>query len=311
MKKLIAFALCAVMVVAALAGCSNAAKPEETTATPAADATQATQEAAKPETMTGAIDVLSREDGSGTRGAFIELFGVEQKNDAGEKVDHTTDAAEITNSTSVMLTTVAGDPAAIGYISLGALSDDVKALKIDGVEATAENVANGTYTVARPFNIATKGEATGVAADFITYILSAEANEIIEEKGYIGVDGAKHYEAKDASGKLTISGSSSVTPLMEALKEAYEKLNPNVTIEIQQSDSSAGMNAVRDKICDIGMASRELKESELAAGIKPLVIAMDGIAVIVSNDNPVTGLTRDQVKAIYTGEVTDWGEVTK
>ena len=306
MKKLIAFALCAVMVVAALAGCSNAAKPEETTATPAADATQATQEAAKPETMTGAIDVLSREDGSGTRGAFIELFGVEQKNDAGEKVDHTTDAAEITNSTSVMLTTVAGDPAAIGYISLGALSDDVKALKIDGVEATAENVANGTYTVARPFNIATKGEATGVAADFITYILSAEANEIIEEKGYIGVDGAKHYEAKDASGKLTISGSSSVTPLMEALKEAYEKLNPNVTIELQQSDSTTGMNDAAEGISDIGMASRELKQEELDKGLVPTVIAMDGIAVIVNNDNPLEELTSDQVRDIYTGDVTEW-----
>ncbi len=306
MKKLIAFALCAVMVVAALAGCSNAAKPEETTATPAADTTQATQEAAKPETMTGAIDVLSREDGSGTRGAFIELFGVEQKNDAGEKVDHTTDAAEITNSTSVMLTTVAGDPAAIGYISLGALSDDVKALKIDGVEATAENVANGTYTVARPFNIATKGEATGVAADFITYVLSAEANEIIEEKGYIGVDGAKHYEAKDASGKLTISGSSSVTPLMEALKEAYEKLNPNVTIELQQSDSTTGMNDAAEGISDIGMASRELKQEELDKGLVPTVIAMDGIAVIVNNDNPLEELTGDQVRDIYTGDVTEW-----
>ena len=306
MKKLIAFALCAVMVVAALAGCSNAAKPEETTATPAADATQATQEAAKPETMTGPIDVLSREDGSGTRGAFIELFGVEQKNDAGEKVDHTTDAAEITNSTSVMLTTVAGDPAAIGYISLGALSDDVKALKIDGVEATAENVANGTYTVARPFNIATKGEATGVAADFITYVLSAEANEIIEEKGYIGVDGAKHYEAKDASGKLTISGSSSVTPLMEALKEAYEKLNPNVTIELQQSDSTTGMNDAAEGISDIGMASRELKQEELDKGLVPTVIAMDGIAVIVNNDNPLEELTGDQVRDIYTGDVTEW-----
>ena len=306
MKKLIAFALCAVMVVAALAGCSNAAKPEETTATPAADATQASQEAAKPETMTGAIDVLSREDGSGTRGAFIELFGVEQKNDAGEKVDYTTDAAEITNSTSVMLTTVAGDPAAIGYISLGALSDDVKALKIDGVEATAENVANGTYTVARPFNIATKGEATGVAADFITYVLSAEANEIIEEKGYIGVDGAKHYEAKDASGKLTISGSSSVTPLMEALKEAYEKLNPNVTIELQQSDSTTGMNDAAEGISDIGMASRELKQEELDKGLVPTVIAMDGIAVIVNNDNPLEELTGDQVRDIYTGDVTEW-----
>ena len=205
-----------------------------------------------------------------------------------------------------MLTTVAGDPAAIGYISLGALSDDVKALKIDGVEATAENVANGTYTVARPFNIATKGEATGVAADFITYVLSAEANEIIEEKGYIGVDGAKHYEAKDASGKLTISGSSSVTPLMEALKEAYEKLNPNVTIELQQSDSTTGMNDAAEGISDIGMASRELKQEELDKGLVPTVIAMDGIAVIVNNDNPLEELTGDQVRDIYTGDVTEW-----
>ena len=259
--------------------------------------------------MTGAITVVSREDGSGTRSAFVELTGVEEKNEAGEKVDNTTVEAIVTNSTNVMMTTVAGDPSAIGYISLGALSDDVKALKIDGVEATAENVANGTYTVARPFNIATKGEATGVAADFITYVLSAEANEIIEEKGYIGVDGAKHYEAKDASGKLTISGSSSVTPLMEALKEAYEKLNPNVTIELQQSDSTTGMQSAIDGICDIGMASRAVKDSEIEAGLAPTTIALDGLAVIVNVENPVENMTLEQVKNVFTGATTDWSEI--
>lgn len=258
------------------------------------------------------INVISREDGSGTRGAFIELFGIEQKDADGNKVDYTTDDCDITNSTSVMMVSVSGNKNAIGYISLGSLNDTVKAVEIDGVAPSVAAIKEGTYKIARPFNIATGETVSEQAQAFIDFIMSAEGQKVIEDKGYIPVnDEATPFAGSNVAGKVVVAGSSSVTPVMEKLKEAYLLVNPNAEIEIQQSDSSAGMNAVRDKICDIGMASRELKESELAAGIKPLVIAMDGIAVIVSNDNPVTGLTKDQVKAIYTGEVTDWGEVTK
>lgn len=258
------------------------------------------------------INVISREDGSGTRGAFIELFGIEQKDADGNKVDYTTDDCDITNSTSVMMVSVSGNKNAIGYISLGSLNDTVKAVKIDGAAPSVAAIKEGAYKIARPFNIATGEAVSQQAQTFMDFIMSAEGQKVIEDKGYIPVnDKATPFAGSNLAGKVVVAGSSSVTPVMEKLKEAYLLVNPNAEIEIQQSDSSAGMNAVRDKICDIGMASRELKESELAAGIKPLVIAMDGIAVIVSNDNPVTGLTRDQVKAIYTGEVTDWGEVTK
>ena len=258
------------------------------------------------------INVISREDGSGTRGAFIELFGIEQKDADGNKVDYTTDDCDITNSTSVMMVSVSGNKNAIGYISLGSLNDTVKAVEIDGVAPSVAAIKEGTYKIARPFNIATGETVSEQAQAFIDFIMSAEGQKVIEDKGYIPVnDEATPFAGSNVAGKVVVAGSSSVTPVMEKLKEAYLLVNPNAEIEIQQSDSSAGMNAVRDKICDIGMASRELKESELAAGIKPLVIAMDGIAVIVSNDNPVTGLTKDQVKAIYTGEVTDWSEVTK
>lgn len=256
------------------------------------------------------INVLSREDGSGTRGAFVELFGIEQKNEAGEKVDYTTDACDITNSTSVMMTSVSGNDNAIGYISLGSLNATVKALNIDGVAATVENIKNGSYSIARPFNIATRSEKSAAAQDFIDFILSAEGQSVIEEKGYIAaVDGAAAFAGGSASGKIVVAGSSSVTPVMEKLKEAYEAINANVTIEIQQSDSSSGMNSARDGVCDIGMASRDLKDSELEAGLIPTTIAMDGIAVIVSPDNSVNGLTGEQVRDIYMGKITDWSEV--
>ena len=256
------------------------------------------------------INVISREDGSGTRGAFIELFGIEQKNEAGEKVDYTTDECDITNSTSVMMTSVAGNENAIGYISLGSLNETVKALKIDCAEATVENIKAGTYNVARPFNIATLADVSDAAADFIAFIMSAEGQTVIEENGYIAVaDDAQPFAGGKVSGKIVIAGSSSVTPVMEKLAEAYETLNPSVEIELQQTDSSSGMTSAIDGVCDIGMASRELKESELEAGLVPTVIAMDGIAVIVSNDNPAECLTREQVRDIYMGELTDWDEI--
>ena len=256
------------------------------------------------------INIISREDGSGTRGAFIELFGIEQKNEAGEKVDYTTDECDITNSTSVMMTSVSGNDCAIGYISLGSLNDTVKALAIDGAEASVENIKAGTYNVARPFNIATLAETSEAAQDFIAYIMSAEGQAVIEDNGYIAVnEEAEAFAGGKTAGKIVVAGSSSVTPVMEKLAEAYMAVNPNVEIELQQSDSSSGMTSTLDGVCDIGMASRALKDSELEAGLTPMTIAMDGIAVIVSNDNPVEGLTSDQVRAIYMGEITDWSEV--
>ncbi len=256
------------------------------------------------------ITVVSREDGSGTRGAFIELFGVEEKDADGNKVDNTTEEAEITNNTAVMMSTVAGNVDAIGYISLGSLNDSVKAAKIDGVEATAENIKSGEYKVSRPFNIATNGEVSDVAQDFIDYILSPEGQAVVEENGYIAVDSTEA-ESTQPEGKVVVAGSSSVTPVMEKLKEAYAEVNPNAEIEIQQSDSTTGMTSAIDGICDIGMASRDLKDEELEAGLTATTIANDGIAIIVNNDNPTDDLTTDQVKSIYVGEVTTWGDLEK
>ena len=260
--------------------------------------------------LTDEINVISREDGSGTRGAFIELFGIEQKNEAGEKIDYTTDECDITNSTSVMMTSVSGNDCAIGYISLGSLNDTVKALAIDGAEASVENIKAGTYNVARPFNIATLAETSEAVQDFITFVMSAEGQAVIEANGYIAVvENAPAFEGGKVSGKIVIAGSSSITPVMEKLTEAYMAINSDVEIELQQSDSSSGMTSTLNGVSDIGMASRALKDSEIEAGLITMTIAMDGIAVIVSNDNPVDGLTSEQVRAIYMGEITDWSEV--
>ena len=252
------------------------------------------------------ITVVSREEGSGTRGAFIELLGVEKKDESGNKIDYTTEEAVITNSTNVMMTTVAGNEAAIGYSSMGSLNGTVKALKVDGAEATVENIKSGDYKVARPFNIATKGEVSEVAQDFISYILSAEGQVVVAENGYIPLDDAPAYAGKQVSGKIVVAGSSSVTPVMEKLKEAYAALNPNAEIEIQQSDSTTGMQSAIDGVCDIGMASRDLKDSELEAGLTGTTIAMDGIAIIVNPNNPVDGMTAAQIEQIFTGAVTTW-----
>lgn len=257
------------------------------------------------------INVLTREDGSGTRGAFTELFGIERKNEAGEKVDYTTDTAAVTNSTSVMMTSVAGDLYAVGYISLGSMNDSVKAIQIDGTDATIENIKNGTYRIARPFNIATKDDLSDEARDFMDFIMSADGQTVIEENGYISVSDAAAYSGKTNAGKIVIAGSSSVTPVMEKLKEAYLEKNPGVTIEIQQSDSSTGISGTIDGSCDIGMASRELTDSEREKGLKAAVIAMDGIAVIVNNDCPVNGLTSEQVADIFMGNAVNWNELSQ
>lgn len=259
----------------------------------------------------GTINVISREDGSGTRGAFIELFGIQEEKD-GEKIDMTTVDASITNSTSVMMTTVAGDENAIGYISLGSLNDTVKAVKIDGAEATAENVANDTYKVSRPFNIVTGEKVSEAAQDFVNYIMSEEGQQIVEDNGYIKADAeAKPYEAADVEGKVVVAGSSSISPVMEKLKEAYEAVNKNVTVEVQQSDSTTGVTSAAEGICDIGMASRELKDEETEMNLTATVIAKDGIAVVVNNENEVEDLPSDQVKAIFTGETTEWEDLAE
>jgi len=255
------------------------------------------------------ITVVSREDGSGTRGAFIELFGIEEKDANGKKVDNTTDDATITNSTEVMMTTVAGDEAAIGYTSLGALNSSIKALKVDGAEATAANVKSGTYKISRPFNIATKGTVSEVTQDFINYILSEDGQKIVESNGYISQGNSGAFTSNGASGKIVVAGSSSVTPVMQKLLEAYQKVNTGAKIELQESDSTTGMTAAIDGTCDIGMASRELKDSEKSAGLTNQVIALDGIAVIVNNKNSASNITSEQVKAIFTGETTDWSNV--
>lgn len=302
MKKLIAL-VAAVGIVATAAGCGNDAE--------VSNSTDAGSDTAKTESDWDAsndISVVSREDGSGTRGAFVELFGVEEKiND--EKVDMTTEEANITNSTSVMMSTVAGDEYAIGYISLGSLDESVKAVKIDGAEATADNIKSETYKVSRPFNIATKEAPSEAAQAFIDFILSQEGQKVIEEGGYIPMDDVEAYAGSDVAGKVVVAGSSSIAPVMEKLKEAYVAVNKNAEIEIQQSDSTTGMQSAIDGICDIGMASRELKDTETAEGLVPTVIALDGIAVIVNNDSTIDELTSDQVKSIFTGEVLSWDEV--
>ena len=322
MKKSNKLALAAVMVMSMMTACGassteTAAPAADTTAAAAADTTVAATEAAATEVQTeaaggsmeGAIDVISREDGSGTRGAFIELFGVEQKDASGEKVDYTTDDAEITNSTEVMITSVAGDKQAIGYISLGSLNDSVKALKIDGAAATVDDIKDGSYKIARPFNIVTTGEVSDVAQDFINFIFSEEGQKVVEDNGYISQGNQGAYTASGKSGKVTVAGSSSVTPVMEKLAEAYKALNSEATVEVQQSDSTTGVTSALEGVCDIGMASRELKEEETAKGAQGEVIAMDGIAVVVNNENPVEDLTAEQVKDIYVGDTTDWSEL--
>lgn len=255
------------------------------------------------------INTLTREDGSGTRGAFVELFGIEQKNNNGEKFDYTTNLAAVTNSTSVMIMTIAGDLYSIGYISLGSMNDMVKAISIDGADATMENIKNGIYKITRPFNIATKKDISEPAQDFIDFIMSADGQTIIENNGYVSIANGESYNRKNVSGKIVVAGSSSVTPVMEKLKESYLEKNPDITIEIQQSDSSTGMSDTIDGTCDIGMASRELKDSELAKGLTPTVIAMDGIAVIINNNNPINELTSEQVKDIFTGNSTKWSDM--
>ena len=299
-RNLIAGLLTGIMAAAALAGCGGAAT---TSSTSSDSSTSASKFNADSE-----ITVVSRENGSGTRGAFIELMGIEEKGADGTKVDKTTSEAVIANKTDVMLTNVSGDEYGIGYVSLGSLSSSVKAVDVDGVEATAENIKNGTYKVARPFNIATKAEISDVAQDFIDFILSADGQEIVSN-GYIKVDdNAAPYAGTKPAGKIVVAGSSSVSPVMEKLKEAYLAVNTNAEIELQTSDSTAGMTGAIEGTCDIGMASRDLKDSEKET-LTATAIALDGIAIIVNPANPIENITSEQVKDIFTGAKTMWSEI--
>ena len=301
LKKSAAIILSIACVAGSLIGCGGSSN--------SGSSAPSNSSAASGQSALKKITVVSREDGSGTRGAFIELFGIEEKDASGKKIDNTTEDANITNSTEVMMQTVAGNPAAIGYTSLGALNSSVKALKVDGAEATVANVKSGSYKVTRPFNIATKESVSEAATDFINFILSAEGQKVVEDKGYISEGNKGAFKSNGASGKVVVGGSSSVTPVMEKLIEAYKKVNANVTIELQQSDSTTGMTQAGDGTVDIAMASRELKDSEKSKGLKGTKIAIDGIAVIVNKDNSLDSITSEQVKSIFTGKVTDWSQV--
>lgn len=300
-KKITATALFGVLAVSAFAGCGGAGSSSNGSSDAGSDA--AKFDASK------TISVVTREEGSGTRDAFTELTGVLVK-DGDNKTDNTTTSAVTINSTEAVITNVKDNEAAIGYISLGSLSDTVKALKIGGVEATADNVKSGDYAVSRPFNIAYKGELSDVAQDFVDYIMSSDGQKIVSDNGYVTVSENAAYSGKKPSGKISVAGSSSVSPVMEKLAEAYQKVNTNAKVEIQTSDSSAGMQSAMGGTCDIGMASRDLKDEEKSA-LKVETIAKDGIAVIVNNANTCADLTLDQVKSIYTGETTVWSDIIK
>lgn len=308
-KNVLCILITGILAAGMLAGCGNSA---DAATSGSAGTTNQEAETTDDFNREELINVVSREDGSGTRGAFIELFGIEEKDADGNKIDHTTEEAIITNSTDVMLTTVSGDEYAIGYVSLGSLNDSVKAVSIDGTEAAVDNIKNGSYTIARPFQIATNGKTSDAAQDFIQFILSAEGQKVISDNGYITMDdAAAAFQTTGVSGKIVIAGSSSVSPVMEKLKEAYMAINTAAEIEIQESDSTTGMTAALEGTCDIGMASRELKESEIEGGLTATQIAMDGIAVVVSNDNPTDELSKDEVKSIFTGDAATWEELMR
>ena len=306
-RKLMAVALVAAMAATMAVGCGGSSSDKS--AEGSADNSSA--DSGSDFDTSNDITIVSREDGSGTRGAFIELFGIEEKQSDGTKVDMTTTDAQITNNTSVMLTTVAGDEYAIGYVSLGSLNDTVKALKIDGEEATEQNIKDGKYKICRPFNIATKkGADNELAKDFISYIMSKEGQQVISDNGYIGDDSAEAYAGTKPSGKVVVGGSSSVSPVMEKLIEAYKKVNTGAEIELQTTDSTTGMTSAIDGSYDIGMASRELQDDEKDK-LDSQAIATDGIAVIVNKNNTTDELSSDQVKDIYTGNAVAWDEVVK
>ena len=308
LKKVLATMMGVVLIAGCMTGCgSNAGSDNSSTGSTSDSGT--TSESSFDTSKS--ISIVSREDGSGTRGAFIELFGIEEKDADGNKIDNTTEDASITNNTSVMMSTVAGDEYAIGYISLGSLNESVKAVKIDGAAPSVDTIKDGSYKISRPFNIVTKSEVSELAQDFIDFILSEDGQNVIEENGYIKNSENGAFEGKKPEGKIVVAGSSSVSPVMEKLKEAYLAINTKAEIEIQTSDSTTGVESTISGICDIGMASRELKDTESSEGVSATAIALDGIAVIVNNANPLEELTSENVKNIYTGDASKWSDVSK
>ena len=308
-SRVLTLAVAALMAVSAFAGCGN--NNSSSNGSSSADSSSAKSEttaSASFDTSKG-ISVITREQGSGTRDAFVELTGILVK-DGDTKTDNTAASAVTVNGTEAVITNVKGNDAAIGYISLGSLNDSVKAAKIENVEATAENVKSGDYKISRPFNIAYKGELEGLAKDFVDFIMSADGQKVVSDNGYVTVSENAAYSGSKPSGKIVVAGSSSVSPVMEKLIEAYKAINTGADIELQTTDSSAGMTAAIEGTCDIGMASRELKDKE-ASELKSETIAKDGIAVIVNTNNTLDSLTLDQVKAIYTGETKVWSDVIK
>ena len=291
MKKLISLALSGLIAASLLTGCS----PDNSSS----EGGELSE-----------IVVITREEGSGTRGAFVELTGIEEKGNDGTKTDRTSKEAITQMKTDTVLTSVAGNKDSIGYVSTGSLNDTVKAINIDGVSPTTENIKNGSYKISRPFNIATKGEISELAKDFIDFIMSKDGQTVVS-KSYIAVDDSlPPYSGSKPTGKIVIAGSSSVTPIMEKLREAYIEINPNAEIEVQQSDSSSGMTAAINGTADIGMASRNLKDSEKEQ-LNSLAIALDGIAVITHKENTIADLTIDNVKKIFVGDITNWSEIIK
>lgn len=291
MKKLISLALSGLIAASLLTGCS----PDNSSS----EGGELSE-----------IVVITREEGSGTRGAFVELTGIEEKGNDGTKTDRTSKEAITQMKTDTVLTSVAGNKDSIGYVSTGSLNDTVKAINIDGVSPTTENIKNGSYKISRPFNIATKGEISELAKDFIDFIMSKDGQTVVS-KSYIAVDDSlPPYSGSKPTGKIVIAGSSSVTPIMEKLREAYIEINPNAEIEVQQSDSSSGMTAAINGTADIGMASRNLKDSEKEQ-LNSLAIALDGIAVITHKENTIADLTIDNVKKIFVGNITNWSEIIK
>lgn len=321
MTKRLSLSTAALLTIAALAGCSgnngSTADNSATSGTSSAAGSAADNSADSSADNTATkldtdITVVSREDGSGTRGAFVELMGIEQKNEAGEKEDMTRGDAEISNSTNGVMMSVAGNVDAIGYISLGSLNDTVKALDVNGVECSVADIKSGDYVVARPFNICyqqAKLDENAAAQDFIKFIESNDGQKIIADNGYISIDASGDYAASGATGGISLNGSTSVGPVMEKLAEAYKALNPDVSIDIQQTGSGAGITSATEGTCDIGMSSRELKQEELDAGLTEMKIADDGIAVIVNLENPITNITSDEIMKIYTGEINNWSEL--
>lgn len=295
MKKIIGLSLLLTMITTLIVGCNN---------------TNSSNSSGEFD-LKSTINVVSREDGSGTRGAFIEIVGVLEKDAEGNKVDRTYEEAIIQNATDAVITTVAGDESSIGYISLGSFNDTVKALKVEGVEATTENIQNNSYKIARPFNIAYKRDLNPLSKDFLSFILSSEGQDIVLNEGYVQVSTSlSKYNKTEQKGKLVVAGSTSVTPVMEKLAEAYENLHPDVSIEIQSTGSSAGIQSAIEETADLAMASRDLKDSELEE-LTAELIAIDGIAIIVNKENPLDNISLDQIKSVYIGEITTWEKLIK